>query len=113
MLTVDELNKLGANTEEGLKRCMGREDMYLKLVPKALNDANFERLKDAISNNDLTLAFEAVHAIKGVSGNLSLTPIYDKSDEITELLRKKSEADYSLLVDELIEIRDKFRACCE
>ncbi|MCR5108563.1 MAG: Hpt domain-containing protein [Lachnospiraceae bacterium] len=113
MLTIDNLNELGANTGEGLKRCMGREDMYLKLVPRALNDTNFEKLKEAVGEGDLTAAFEAAHALKGVSGNLSLTPIFDKSEEITELLRIKSDADYAVLVEELIGIRDRFRALCE
>ncbi len=113
MLTIEGLDKLGANTGEGLSRCLGREDMYLRLVPKALNDENFEKLKSSINNGDLTTAFEAVHAIKGVSGNLSLTPIYKKAEELTTLLREKTEADYAVIADELITIRDKFKALCE
>ena len=32
MITVDNLKKFGANTEEGIARCMGNEQFYLKLV---------------------------------------------------------------------------------
>ena len=32
MLTIDSLRRFGANTEEGLSRCMDNEDFYLRLV---------------------------------------------------------------------------------
>ena len=31
-MTVDDLKTYGANTEEGLRRCMNNESFYLRLV---------------------------------------------------------------------------------
>ena len=40
-MTVDDLKKLGADTEEGIKRCAGNEAFYMKLVPMALDESKY------------------------------------------------------------------------
>ena len=57
-------------------------------------------------------AFEAAHSLKGVLGNLSLTPLYDKVCEITELLRAGEDADYAALTAETDGLREELRALC-
>ena len=76
MLTIEKLNDFGANTEEGLGRCYGNEALYLRLVGMIPAEASFDKLQSAIESNDLDAAFEAAHALNGVLGNLSLTPMY-------------------------------------
>ena len=95
MLTVENLKTFGANTEEGLQRCMNNEVFYLKMVSLFLQDKSFEKLKAEIENGNLEEAFKASHALKGVLGNLSLTPLYDIICEMTELLRNQNKCDYS------------------
>jgi HPt (histidine-containing phosphotransfer) domain-containing protein len=58
----------------------------------------------------LQAAFEAAHALKGVLGNLSLTDMFDKCSEITELLRAKTEIDYTPLINQLLSMRDELDA---
>ena len=41
MITVENLKKFGANTEEALNRCMGNEMLYLKLVDRFLSQNTF------------------------------------------------------------------------
>ena len=48
---------------------------------------------------DLDAAFEAAHALKGVLGNLGLTPLYEPVAEMTECLRSKTDKDYSAYID--------------
>ena len=38
MLTIEELKKLGADTDDGLQRCMNDEGFYLGLVKTVLED---------------------------------------------------------------------------
>ena len=95
MLDVTKLKEYGANTEEGLKRCMGSEDFYLRLVKMSVADSNFELLFVSAKNNDVKTAFEAAHALKGVLGNLELTPIFTPVNELTELLRPLEPCDMS------------------
>lgn len=107
MLTIDALKEYGANVDEGLGRCMGNEALYLKLVNTIPSEKNFETLKKSLDNNDLESAFDAAHALKGITGNLALTPLYDPIVEITELLRARKEMDYSEKLAVILESRDK------
>ncbi len=95
MLTIDSLKAFGADTDDALARCMGNEAFYFKLIGKVLDDKNFEVLEQAINAKDLDKAFEAAHSLKGVLGNLSLTPVYDPVNEMTELLRSRNDVDYT------------------
>ena len=112
-MTIDELKAYGADTGEGLRRCMNNEGFYLRLVKMIPGDANFPKLFDAVETGDLTAAFEAAHAIKGSTGNLALTPIYAPVCEITELLRARTETDYSALVAAIRKGRDELERICE
>lgn len=107
MLTVEALRAFGADIEDGLMRCMNNETMYLRLVDMALHDANFDRLVSSLKAEDKKTAFEAVHAIKGVTANLSLTPLYETASEMTELLRTGADADYEGLLERLLQCRDE------
>jgi hypothetical protein len=107
MLTIDALKEYGADTESGLHRCMDNEALYLRLVGSVPAEPKFESLEEAINQGDKDKAFDAVHALKGVFGNLSLTPLFDKASEITELLREKADVDYAPLIGELKELRDE------
>ena len=110
MLTIDNLKSLGANTDEGLARCLGKEDFYLRMVSMALADNGFEKLREAVTSGDLNEGFERAHALKGVLSNVALTTLADPIAEITEELRARNEIDYSGLLDRIDEELQKYRA---
>ena len=113
MLTVDALEALGADTKTGLSRCLGNESFYLKFVRMAADQPDFTVLYEAIDNHDLPRAFEAAHALKGVLGNLSLDFVLNPVLEITELLRSRTEMDYSALVGTIKEKQQILKDLCE
>ena len=106
-MTIDVLRKFGADVDDGLARCMNNEDFYLKMVNMGLADERFETLRCVLEQNDLDTAFEMAHALKGVVGNLALTPIYTPISELTELLRAKQAGDYLGLYDKMKEQKDR------
>ena len=110
MLTIDNLKALGANTDEGLARCLGKEDFYLRMVGMALADDGFEKLKAAVQNGDLDEGFERAHALKGVLSNVALTSLAVPIAEITEELRARKDIDYSGLLDKIDTELEKYRA---
>ena len=112
MLTIDLLKSSGVDTESGLARCMGMEEFYLSLVEKALHDKNFTVLQESVGAKDYDKAFEAAHALKGILGNLSLEPMYTTICEITELLRARTDADYTPLLDELHRAKSVLDEAC-
>lgn len=112
MLTIDALRSFGADVDSGLGRCMDNESFYFRLVKMALEDASFERLSAAAASGDVKAAFEAAHSLKGVLGNLSLTPLFAPASEITELLRSGTAVDVSVQLAELAAQRAKLREIC-
>ncbi len=110
MVTMETLRAYSDGVDAGLARCMNNEAFYLRLVNMALDDPNFSRLEDAVKNGDKKAAFEAAHALKGVLGNLSLTPLFEAASEMTELLRAGEDADYPALLARILEQRDALLA---
>lgn len=109
MLTIDNLKEYGANIEEGLARCMNNEGFYIMLVNKVKQDKRLSLLEEQIGNKDLDAAFESAHTLKGMFANLSLTPLCEPINQITELLRSRTDTDYSSLLNEA---KSQFERLC-
>ena len=110
MLTIAKLQEYGVNTKEGLARCMGMEAFYFRMLGMGLKNDSFDKLEASLAAGNLEESFELSHALKGVVGNLALTPIYDPLAEMTEMLRAKKDADYVAMYKPIKEIRDKLVA---
>lgn len=108
MITLEELKNKGADVETGLSRCVGNEALYLKLINMGLGDAKFEELGGALEAKDLDKAFELCHALKGVIGNLALTPLYEVISAMTEKLRGREAADYTSMYSDILKLRSNF-----
>ena len=93
MLTIDSLKNWGADVQEALVRCLNNEAFYLRLVGKALEDPSFSRLPEAVHAGDLTKAFEAAHALKGVLSNLALTPLLKRLESKGYVSRRRDPDD--------------------
>ena len=113
MLTIAALQELGVNTQEGMTRCLNNEQFYFRLINKAMVDSSFDKLKAAVDAGDLDTAFELAHALKGVTGNLALTPLFEPISELTELLRARTDTDYIGKVDLILERRQKLVEMCQ
>ena len=68
---------------------------------------------EALEKNDLDAAFTLAHTLKGVYGNLALTPLFEIVNEMTELLRARTQTDYSAMTSALIEKKNALKALCE
>ncbi|MBQ6976518.1 MAG: Hpt domain-containing protein [Selenomonadaceae bacterium] len=107
MLTLEKLDEFGVDTKEGLTRCMNNQKFYFRMISMGLSNDSFEKLGKALEENNLDEAFEAAHALKGVLGNLALTPIYKPLSEMTEMLRAKKTADYTAIYEPIMEMRNQ------
>lgn len=68
-------------------RFIGDYDLYTECLAEFVQDPDFTALADAVRANDVAKAFDAAHSLKGVSGNLGLTPLYKIICKIVEPLR--------------------------
>lgn len=101
----------GADYGETMGRFMGNEAMYLRLMEMLFADDNLQKLGSSLEADDLKGAFEAAHALKGVVGNMGLTPLYKAVCTIVEPLRaRETRDDYMALFEE---IREEFQKADE
>ncbi len=113
MITIEKLKDFGADTDEGLARCLNDESFYLMLVQSAITFEQIDRLCEQTSVGDLDGAFETSHALKGVYANLSLTPLYQLVYELTEQLRNRKNIDYGPLTAKLRERMEQLQASAQ
>ena len=109
-MTIDDLRNFGADVDDGMNRCMNNEAFYLKMIGMALNDEGLKKLKSQLEEKNLDGAFETAHALKGVFGNLALTPIYEPINEMTELLRSRTDTDYTKLMNEALDSLERLKS---
>lgn len=96
MIDFGEMRQWGADPDTGLTRCAGNAGLYEKLIGMILDDSNFTALEEALRANDLEQAFQKAHGLKGTTGNLALTPLFDAICQIVEPLRvKDADFDYN------------------
>ena len=101
MLTIEKLKEFGVDVESGLKRCVNNEALFLRLVAMVPGNDSFSKLYTSIENKDFDEAFKAAHSLKGILSNLSINNMLKPVQDITELLRGKTDCDYSLYLKDI------------
>lgn len=92
----------GADYQLTLGRFMGNEKMYMKFLGMLFQDENLDKLGDALEQMDIQGAFEAAHTLKGVTGNMGLTPLYETVCRIVEPLRSGDDrGDYKEMYQDI------------
>lgn len=81
------LVEAGVDVESAIERCLGNEELYAKLLTKFLDEPNYRKLLDAVSENNKADALAASHTLKGVCGNLSQTVLYELFSKQVSLIR--------------------------
>lgn len=88
-----QLEENGADVEATLKRFMGNDAIYIKFLGKFPGDPNYANLGANMESGNYEEAYKCAHALKGVVGNLGLTPIFENVSVLVEELRNKTNAD--------------------
>ena len=85
----EKLVEIGVDYNEVINRFMGKEDFYLRMLKKFLNDKNYEGLKHAVEQKNWPEAFTYAHTVKGLCGNLGLGGILEYIVPLTEEVRSE------------------------
>lgn len=87
----------GADLDGALRRFLNDNELYEQCFFQFMEDENFALLDEAVRSRDYQRAFEAAHTIKGVAGNMGLTPLYNAASELAEALRAQRYEDVDAL----------------
>lgn len=90
----------GVDYEVTIERFANNLDMYIKFLNKFCDDKNFIALQESVKNKDFKNMLTHVHTLKGITGNLGLTKLYNICSDMTYQLRTdKGEQAMILAVD--------------
>lgn len=110
---IEELKEAGINTDEALKRFMNNEALYEKMLRKLPNLMNGKQVLEKIDADDVNGAIETAHTLKGVLGNLSITPLFEAYTDIVTLLRQDNAQEARKIVEDNLPVEEKVRAIIE
>lgn len=105
----ESLKNAGTDVDAALERVMGNEALFLRLLKKFSADTNFEELKKALSDGETETAFAKAHSLKGMTGNLSMTGLYELFSRQTEFLRGGDLSSGVSLMPEIEPLYEKIR----
>ena len=103
-----KLKEAECDVEGALARFLDDEDLYEQFYGELLNDEAFGKLGLALDENRVSDAFEYAHTLKGIIGNMGLTPLFETICEIVETLRIGSTEGVLLKYYELLKQKEYF-----
>ena len=98
----DKFSAYGGDYLATMGRFLGKEAMYLRFLDMLFQDESLGQLGEALEAGDMESAFAAAHTLKGVVGNMGLTPLYQSVCTIVEPLRAREQrGDYPALYQKI------------
>lgn len=113
MYNQDDLRAIGINLDEALERFMGKQSIYdkmLKKLPRAIEQ--YEVLEHFITK-DYEKAVANAHTLKGATGNLSVTPLYEAYTAIVDNLRANNPDEAQRILESILPVQEKIVAYIE
>lgn len=113
MNLIQELKALGVNTDEGIERMNGNASLYERMLVKFMDMMKNSSIQPDFDCNNYAEITEVAHAIKGASGNLSVTPVYEAYSEIVRLLRANQPEQAKEVLKNVMPIQRDIVNCIE
>ncbi|MCH5324975.1 MAG: hypothetical protein J1E39_07135 [Eubacterium sp.] len=110
---IEQLKELGVNIDEGLNRFMGNAALYERMLLKLPANVRAQEVLKHFEDGDFQAALEAAHNLKGVTGNLSVTPLYEAYTEAVKLLRENEPEKAKAVVENIQPVEEQILNCIE
>ena len=92
-------------------RFMNNEKIYVKMLSKFPAHAEKLPVMPYLEAGDYSTAVENAHTLKGLTGNLSLTPLYEAYDEIVKALRANEPEKAQARLTEVLPVQQAIIDC--
>ena len=90
----------GSNYQAALSIMMN--DMLIeRMIKKFMESNSYNQIMDAYMAGNIKEVFALAHTLKGVSGNLALTKLFEIASELTEATRDKETANIDKEIEQL------------
>ena len=112
MSLMEELKSLGVNVDEGLDRVMGDNSLYEMMLGMFVDAVATTPISpEEFSGSDLDGLIRKVHTLKGTTGNLSLTPLFDGYMTALGMLRNGQPAQAKAEFERILPVQDQIVDC--
>ncbi len=109
----EELREIGVDVDDGIDRVMGNAGLYQRMLVKLCEMLKNLPAESAFDEDDISALIEKIHAVKGSTGNLSVTPLYIAYMEILTLLRENKPKRAKAVFEDILPVQNKIIACIE
>lgn len=111
MSFFEELKDLGVDVEEGLERVMDDAPLYETMLGMYIDRVNSNPITmEDFDSDNLDTLIGRVHTLKGLTGNLAMTPLFAGYLQILDLLRtshpKEAAKEYERILPVQVAILD-------
>lgn len=89
-MNIEALKNAGIDYDGGVKRFMGRAQLYTKTLSKFPGDDTMVRIRRDYKAGDLAALLQDVHEFKGMCGNMSMTRLAHTADVMVTMLRSET-----------------------
>lgn len=90
-MNIEILKNAGIDYEGGVKRFMGREQLYMKTLSKFPKNDTMDRIRLDFAAQDRDALLRDVHEFKGMCGNMSMISLTRTADAIVTMLRSDGD----------------------
>ncbi|MGN0169955.1 MAG: Hpt domain-containing protein [Lachnospiraceae bacterium] len=112
-LLAETLAAYGADVDGVMDRFLDDEELLISCLDEFIEENEIPRLKECLDRKDYKGAFEVAHAMKGVTGNLGLTPLYTAVCELVESLRAQEYTHVEKQYEDVKNRREEFVSAYE
>jgi HPt (histidine-containing phosphotransfer) domain-containing protein len=108
---IEKLNTYGVDTEAALRRFMNNPALYEKMLIKFADTIDNYEVEKYLVDKDEKMAMANAHSLKGVTGNLSLQPLYKGySDVVAEI--RNGDLDKALeILKQILPVQEGIVSC--
>ncbi len=114
MKYLDELEALGVDIKEGLDRVMNDESLYETMLGMFVDTVKSSSIQqeDFQSDNCEGLITQ-IHTLKGITGNLSISPLFEGYKKALEFLRSGKPKEAEEVFEKILPVQLKIIDCIE
>lgn len=109
----DELQALGVDVEEALSLLNGNTSLYERLLGNFVELLEELDVQPDFDGSDYAETLEKVHKLKGVAGNLALTPLYQGYSKVVSLLREDKPEEARKVFKDILPTQAQIVHCIE
>ena len=112
MALLEEMQSLGVNVKEGMDRVMNDQSLYEMMLGMFVDEVEKGVIAvEDFDKDDLDELTKRVHTLKGVAGNLSITPLFEGYMEALTLLRAGDAAKAKEVFAGILPTQEKVLDC--